>query len=106
MSPLADVAVSLIQVAKSYGDVEVLQPFDLQVAEGEFVVLLGPSGCGKSTILKIIAGLEEVSHGEIHVQANSSTTSGLETAMWPWSSRTTRCIRTCRYETTSRFRSP
>ena len=65
--PPADVAVSLIQVAKSYGDVEVLQPFDLQVAEGEFVVLLGPSGCGKSTILKMIAGLEEASHGEIHV---------------------------------------
>ena len=59
--------MSLIQVAKSYGDIEVLQPFDLQVAEGEFVVLLGPSGCGKSTILKMIAGLEEVSHGEIHV---------------------------------------
>ncbi len=67
LSPPADVAVSLIQVAKSYGDVEVLQPFDLQVAEGEFVVLLGPSGCGKSTILKMIAGLEEASHGEIHV---------------------------------------
>ena len=67
MSPPADVAVSLIQVAKSYGDVEVLQSFDLQVAHGEFVVLLGPSGCGKSTILKMIAGLEEVSHGEIHV---------------------------------------
>ncbi|WP_420434708.1 ABC transporter ATP-binding protein [Candidatus Poriferisocius sp.] len=67
MSPPADVAVSLIQVAKSYSDVEVLKPFDLQVVEGEFVVLLGPSGCGKSTILKMIAGLEEVSHGEIHV---------------------------------------
>ena len=67
MSPPADVAVSLIQVAKSYGDVEVLRPFDLQVAEGEFVVLLGPSGCGKSTILKMIAGLEEATHGEIHV---------------------------------------
>ena len=67
LSPPADVAVSLIGVAKSYGDVEVLQPFDLQIAEGEFVVLLGPSGCGKSTILKMIAGLEEVSDGEIHV---------------------------------------
>lgn len=65
--PPADVAVSLVQVAKSYGDVEVLQPFDLQVADGEFVVLLGPSGCGKSTILKMIAGLEEASEGEIHV---------------------------------------
>ena len=67
LSSPSDVAVSLIQVAKSYGAVEVLQPFDLQVAEGEFVVLLGPSGCGKSTILKMIAGLEEASHGEIHV---------------------------------------
>ncbi|MCY4424886.1 MAG: ABC transporter ATP-binding protein [Acidimicrobiaceae bacterium] len=67
LSPPTDVAVSLIGVAKSYGDVEVLKPFDLQVGEGEFVVLLGPSGCGKSTILKMIAGLEEASQGEIHV---------------------------------------
>ena len=67
MKPPADVAVSLIRVAKSYGDVDVLESFDLQLAEGEFVVLLGPSGCGKSTILKMIAGLEEVSHGEVHV---------------------------------------
>ncbi len=67
MSASEDVAVRLIQVAKSYGDVEVLQSFDLQVREGEFVVLLGPSGCGKSTILKLIAGLEEASYGEIHV---------------------------------------
>lgn len=67
LSHPAGLAVSLVQVAKSYGDVEVLQPFDLQVAQGEFVVLLGPSGCGKSTILKMIAGLEEASHGEIHV---------------------------------------
>lgn len=66
LSP-SDVAVSLIAVAKSYGTVEVLKPFDLQVGEGEFVVLLGPSGCGKSTILKMIAGLEEASQGEIHV---------------------------------------
>lgn len=67
LSSPSDVAVSLISVAKSYSTVEVLKPFDLQVGEGEFVVLLGPSGCGKSTILKMIAGLEEVSHGEIHV---------------------------------------
>ena len=63
----ANPAVSLVQVSKSYDDVEVLQSFDLQIAPGEFVVLLGPSGCGKSTILKLIAGLEEATEGEIHV---------------------------------------
>ena len=42
-----------------------VQSADLEIAEGEFVVLVGPSGCGKSTTLRMIAGLEEVSSGEI-----------------------------------------
>jgi len=60
-------AVELIEVAKSFGDTEVIRPMDLAVGPGEFVVLLGPSGCGKSTVLKMIAGLEDVSDGEIYV---------------------------------------
>ena len=58
-------AVSLDKIAKSFGDVTVIQDVSLRVADGEFVVLLGPSGCGKSTTLRMVAGLELPSRGRI-----------------------------------------
>ncbi|MEM9223310.1 MAG: ATP-binding cassette domain-containing protein [Pseudomonadota bacterium] len=54
------------QVRKSYGSTEVLPPVDLTLEDGEFTVLVGPSGCGKSTTLRIVAGLETLSGGEIY----------------------------------------
>ncbi|MGC3938619.1 ABC transporter ATP-binding protein [Roseobacter sp. EG26] len=54
------------QVSKIYGSVEVLPPFDLTLDDGEFTVLVGPSGCGKSTTLRMLAGLETLSGGEIY----------------------------------------
>src|SRR5690348_9466278 len=60
-------SVSLRRVAKQFGDQKVVHDIDLTVAHEEFVVLVGPSGCGKSTILRMIAGLEEASSGEIHI---------------------------------------
>ncbi|MEM6823839.1 MAG: ABC transporter ATP-binding protein [Pseudomonadota bacterium] len=53
---------------KSYGSVEVLHKVDISVEEGEFLVLVGPSGCGKSTLLNMIAGLEEITSGEIRIK--------------------------------------
>ncbi len=53
---------------KSYGSVEVLHRVDITVEQGEFLVLVGPSGCGKSTLLSMIAGLEEISSGEISIK--------------------------------------
>ena len=53
---------------KSYGAVEVLHKVDISVQEGEFLVLVGPSGCGKSTLLNMIAGLEEITSGEIRIK--------------------------------------
>ena len=53
---------------KSYGAVEVLHKVDISVEEGEFLVLVGPSGCGKSTLLNMIAGLEDISSGEIRIR--------------------------------------
>ena len=50
--------ISIRNVSKSYGALNVLRPFSLEIEDGEFVVLVGPSGCGKSTMLKILAGLE------------------------------------------------
>ncbi len=56
-------------VTKSYGSVQVLHQVDIEVEEGEFLVLVGPSGCGKSTLLNMIAGLEAISSGEIAIRA-------------------------------------
>ena len=56
------------QLHKTYDEkTAVLQPFDLEIDDGEFIVLLGPSGCGKSTLLRMIAGLEDISGGELHI---------------------------------------
>src|SRR5215468_12270145 len=54
-------------VKKSYGQLEVIHGVDMNVADGEFIVILGPSGCGKSTLLRMIAGLEEITGGEIAI---------------------------------------
>ena len=58
-------SLSFRGVYKSYGEVAVLQRVDLEVADGEFLVLVGPSGCGKSTLLRCIAGLEQLSGGDL-----------------------------------------
>src|SRR5919109_1901800 len=59
--------VALRNVRKSYGPVVAVQDFSLAIADREFVVLVGPSGCGKSTILRMVAGLEEISDGTIAI---------------------------------------
>ena len=59
--------IRLDGLIKRYGSVQVLHGIDLEMADNEFTVLVGPSGCGKSTTLRMIAGLEDVSEGEIYV---------------------------------------
>jgi multiple sugar transport system ATP-binding protein len=59
--------VSLSKVGKSYGAQSVVRDINLNIADGEFIVLVGPSGCGKSTILRMIAGLEDITLGEISI---------------------------------------
>ncbi|WP_089138563.1 ABC transporter ATP-binding protein [Vibrio rumoiensis] len=59
--------VEFKNLKKSFGDVEVVKQFDLKVEDGEFLVLLGPSGCGKSTILRMLAGLEDITSGDVIV---------------------------------------
>jgi sn-glycerol 3-phosphate transport system ATP-binding protein len=59
--------VDLRNVRKSYGALEVIHGIDMQVADGEFVVIVGPSGCGKSTLLRMVAGLEAITSGEIAI---------------------------------------
>jgi multiple sugar transport system ATP-binding protein len=60
-------AVTFDEVTKQFGEVTAVDRFSLDIADGEFMVLLGPSGCGKSTALRMIAGLEEVSSGTLTI---------------------------------------
>jgi len=57
--------VKLRKIIKRYDEVEAVRGIDLDIADHEFVVLVGPSGCGKSTTLRMIAGLEDITDGEI-----------------------------------------
>jgi len=66
-------SVTINDLSLSFGSVEVLKSLDLDVDEGEFIVLLGPSGCGKSTLLNCIAGLLDVTAGQIFINGNNVT---------------------------------
>jgi multiple sugar transport system ATP-binding protein len=67
------ISVSVRDVSLSYGPVQVLQTLNIDVADGEFLVLLGPSGCGKSTLLNCIAGLLDISAGQIFIKGKNVT---------------------------------
>ena len=60
-------SVSLRKLEKSYGSLRIVKGVDLEIADGEFVVFVGPSGCGKSTTLRMVAGLESITDGEIRI---------------------------------------
>jgi multiple sugar transport system ATP-binding protein len=59
--------VRIESLVKAFGDTEILHGINLEIEEREFAVFVGPSGCGKTTLLRLIAGLEEVSAGTIHI---------------------------------------
>ena len=65
--------ITLEQVTKSFGDVQVIPPLDLTIEDGEFCVFVGPSGCGKSTLLRLIAGLEDISSGAIRIDGTDAS---------------------------------
>src|SRR5579859_3675247 len=60
-------SVGIRGVKKQFGSVQIIHGVDIDIEDGEFVVLVGPSGCGKSTLLRMIAGLEQISGGEISI---------------------------------------
>jgi multiple sugar transport system ATP-binding protein len=64
-------SLTIQNVKKSFGKVEVLKGIDLDVKDGEFVVFVGPSGCGKSTLLRIIAGLEDATSGAVIIDGDN-----------------------------------
>ncbi len=68
---MADIRIT--DLHKHFGSSHTLRGIDLHIADGEFVVFVGPSGCGKSTLLRLIAGLEPVSSGHIHIAGRDCT---------------------------------
>jgi len=66
-------ALSIRNVRRSYGAVDILKGIDIEVEAGDFLILVGPSGCGKSTLLNIIAGLDKPTEGEIHIGGRDVT---------------------------------
>ena len=60
--------VALQNVKKSFGSTEVIHGIDVEIADGEFIVIVGPSGCGKSTLLRMVAGLETVTSGDVLIE--------------------------------------
>ena len=59
--------VSLNGIKKTFGKIDVIHGIDVEIEDGEFIVIVGPSGCGKSTLLRMVAGLETVTEGEIKI---------------------------------------
>lgn len=66
-------SIRLKNISKSWGAVDALKDISFEVAPGTFTVLLGPSGCGKSTLIRIVAGLETVTNGQIHIGGRNVT---------------------------------
>ena len=88
-------SLSLRGIYKRYpGGVVAVSDFTMNIKDKEFIVLVGPSGCGKSTTLRMIAGLEEISEGEMFIGDRLVTTLLLRTEISRWYSRTTLFILT------------
>ena len=66
-------AITIQELTKSYGETQVLKGIDLAINDGEFLILVGPSGCGKSTLMNCIAGLEDITSGELFIGEDNVT---------------------------------
>ena len=95
-TPMA--SLSLTNVCKVYPNgFEAVKDFSLEVEDQEFIIFVGPSGCGKSTTLRMIAGLEEISSGELWIGDKMVNDVEPRTEISLWYSRTTLFIHICQY---------
>ena len=78
-------------VSKVYGKVQVVRDLNLSIRQGERLILLGPAGCGKTTTLRMIAGLESITSGDLYMGDQRSTTWPPASGILPWCSRATPC---------------
>jgi multiple sugar transport system ATP-binding protein len=86
-------SVSIQDLSLGFGSVNVLQNLNLEIGEGEFLVLLGPSGCGKSTLLNCVAGLLDISEGSIFIKGRNVTWKNRRIAVSAWCFNPMRFIR-------------
>lgn len=78
-------SITLKSLTKKYAkDRNILNQLNLEIEDKEFLVLLGPSGCGKSTLLQMIAGIEEVTEGEVFIDRRVSTMLNRRIEAWRW----------------------
>lgn len=97
-------SLSLKNVCKVYPNgFEAVKNFNLEIADKEFIIFVGPSGCGKSTTLRMVAGLEDISSGELRIGDRVVMMLNQRTEISRWYSRTTLCILICQYMTTWRL---
>ena len=84
--------LSLQHLDKVYDNkVQAVFDFNLDVKDGELIVLVGPSGCGKSTTLRMVAGLEDISDGHLLLDGKDITRAPERTVTWQWFFRTMLC---------------
>ena len=77
-------SLTISNITKSFGTTEVLRGINIDIADGEFLILVGPSGCGKSTLMNTIAGLEDVSSGQLLLEGQDMTHRSPKTVTSVW----------------------
>ena len=91
-------SLSLKNVCKTYPNgFKGNKDFNLEIEDKEFIIFVGPSGCGKSTTLRMIAGLEEISEGEMYIDGRLINDVEPKDRISPWFSRVMPCIRICQF---------
>lgn len=90
------VELNLSHIFKKYPNAThyAVEDFNLDIKDKEFIVFVGPSGCGKSTTLRMVAGLEDITEGELQLTAKWSMTRRQKTGISPWFSKTMPSIHT------------